>query len=604
MTRKCGFRLLTATLLLLVAPLTQAAPVPETQTALDQVPATAPLVFHLSGIERTKDRVLALMNNALPDQAPMVAEFLNKALKEGFDGRSLRGVPKDGHVFLAFLEMPRDFSGPPKAGLIVAVEDYAKFRDALLKDEERKSLEVNKEGGYESTAINGETIFFINKKTYAVITPTKEAASDFAKSYNGLGGKLSKELTDKLLGHDFGVYLSMDVFNKDYAEQIKTAKEAVNDQFLKQLEDSGAVDKSMIDLYKNMIQTTFQAVEDSQGALATVDFQSTGLALHVQSELRANTPTAVLLKGSKPVAFADLDKFPADHAYYTAMKLSPAVFKSMGALAYGVTTGEDDKGAKEVKAAIDELMKAGPQEHVQSFGFPYAALTVQHYEDAAKAADAQLKLMEALQPGVAYRSMVLKDKAVLKRKAEKYHGFDLAEIRMKPDLEKMVEKADRRGALPEAAKKDMADMFKKLFGETVTSWVGTDGVAVYTVAAKDWKTAEKALDDYFAGKNTVGSEAGYKVVRKGMPAEATLYTLIDPIRFGGFMADFLKMGFGAAHLPPNWPALPATQKATFFGVAVSLKPERGALDLFFSADAVQETYKAFVKPLMPGGAAF
>jgi hypothetical protein len=131
---------------------------------------------------------------------------------------------------------------------------------------------------------------------------------------------------------------------------------------------------------------------------------------------------------------------------------------------------------------------------------------------------------------------------------------------------------------------------------------------VYTVVAADWKSAQKALDEYFAGKDVVGSEPGYKLVRKELPAEATVYGLLDPVAFGSFMAEFLKIGLAAGGaavpVPANWPALPAKHKSSYFGLAVALQPERGGLDLFFSADAVNESYKAFVKPFMGRGVPF
>ncbi len=358
------------------------------------MPATAPLVHHLNGNERTKDRFITLLQKALPDYSDLVATYLNNAVKDGIEGRKLQGVPRDGHIFLAFTEMPRGGAETLKAALIVSVDDYAKFRDGLLKPEEAKELKMDKEAGYESVTIAGETLYFLNKKSYAVVAVNKEVAEAFAKPFKGLDGKISKEQSAKLLGHDLGVYLNMDVFNKDYAEQIKAAKEAMSAQALEQLEAQGGLEKWQIDLVKGLAETTFQAVEDSGGVLVTVDFRATGLLFHIESELRPNTPTAVLLKGSKPVSFADLDKLPAGQAYYSAMQLSPSLLKNLGPLVFGVT-GADGKEAKEIKAALDDLVKAGPLERVDAVTYPFASIQVMHYTDGAKALEANLKLTEA-----------------------------------------------------------------------------------------------------------------------------------------------------------------------------------------------------------------
>jgi hypothetical protein len=291
------------------------------------------------------------------------------------------------------------------------------------------------------------------------------------------------------------------------------------------------------------------------------------------------------------------------------MKLSPSLLKTMGPLAFGVAGDADGKAAKAVQAAVDDLVKAGPQERVETMTYPFAMVQVIKFADGAKAVEAQLKLAEALQPGASYQSLVLKEKPVVKRKDQKYRDHEMAAVRMVPDADALVERSDPTGQLPAATKKDMADLFKKLMGESVHYWVGTDGKAVFTVVAADWKSAQKALDEYFGGKEVLGAEAGYQLVRKELPAEATVYGIMDPVVYGGFIADFFKVGFAAAgqgvfKLPPNWPALPAKHKSSYFGLSVMLRPERGGLDLFFSADGVNEVYKAFVKPFMGGGVPF
>jgi hypothetical protein len=294
--------------------------------------------------------------------------------------------------------------------------------------------------------------------------------------------------------------------------------------------------------------------------------------------------------------------------YYMAMKLSPSVLKTVGPLAFSVAGETDGKAGKEIRAAVDDLIKAGPQERLDTAAFPMAMVQVIKFKDGAKAVEAQLRLQEALPPGTSYQSVILKEKVVVKRKDQKYRDFDMAAVRMVPDVEALIEKSDPAGNLPAAAKKDLADLYKKMVGETVNSWVGTDGKAVYTVAAADWKSAQKALDEYFGGKEVVGAEPGYKLARKELPAEATVYALLDPMAFGSFMAEFIKVGIAAAGpglpVPANWPAMPTNHKSSYVGLAVTLQPGRGGLDLFFSADAVNETYKAFVKPFMVGGVPF
>src|SRR5262249_29026739 len=176
------------------------------------------------------------------------------------------------------------------------VKDYAKFRDRVLDADQRKALRKGENGVEEVPLPGGDPLYFLDRKGWAVVAPDKETIETFAKDYKGVDGRMSKEQAAKLLDSDIGLYLSMDVFNKDYAEQIKAARKAVDDQFLPQLESAGALDKATLKVYKAMIQGAFQGVEDSRGILLTVEFRPAGLAIHVQTELRPGTPTAKTLK--------------------------------------------------------------------------------------------------------------------------------------------------------------------------------------------------------------------------------------------------------------------------------------------------------------------
>ena len=59
------------------------------------IPAGSPIVVHIHGLERTKDRLLTLISNAVPDLAPMLKGPVDEFFKSGFDGRQLKGLPKE-----------------------------------------------------------------------------------------------------------------------------------------------------------------------------------------------------------------------------------------------------------------------------------------------------------------------------------------------------------------------------------------------------------------------------------------------------------------------------------------------------------------------------
>src|SRR5437868_3334075 len=262
--------------LLLAAPAARPAPVPGERGGLDQVPATAPLVIHVRGAEGTKDRITALVKNALPELAPHVENQLQAWWKDGIDGRKLRGLAKDGPIFVAFTEMPKPGAERPPMAVIAAVTSYTEFRDGFLKEDERKGLKEVAKGIEMAAEPNGrDNIYFVNKKDYVVLTPTEEIAKAFVKKQAGLDGRLSKELAGKLLAADVGVYLAMDAFNKDYADQIKQAKEAIDGVRTQAEENVGKSQKSSIDLARKALGPIFQAVQDSQGIRVTREFRPT-----------------------------------------------------------------------------------------------------------------------------------------------------------------------------------------------------------------------------------------------------------------------------------------------------------------------------------------
>ena len=269
--------------LLAAASVAPAAPVPEENSPLAIVPASAPIVAYVHGVEATKDRLIVTIKKSLPEFGDIVESTLNNYWKEGTpDGRKLRGLVKNGPVFAVFTELPKG-GGEPKMAIILAVTKYSEFRDNVLTEEERKS--IKSESGIDSaTLATGEPIFFVDKKEYAVVTPAKDVAEAFTKKQKGLDGRISKEQAAKLLASDAGFFVNMEDVNKEYAEQIKSAKEDAV-QRLKSIADT--VEKSQrgsLQLLEKMIDPAFQALEDSRGFLFTVEFRPAGFAIHLQTD--------------------------------------------------------------------------------------------------------------------------------------------------------------------------------------------------------------------------------------------------------------------------------------------------------------------------------
>src|SRR2546421_674960 len=84
-----------------------------------------------------------LIENAVPDLAPMVQQEIENRLRGSLEGREVKGLPKDGSIFVAFMELPDPQGTPPKVAFILRVAKYTDFRDGLLKDDERKEVKAD-----------------------------------------------------------------------------------------------------------------------------------------------------------------------------------------------------------------------------------------------------------------------------------------------------------------------------------------------------------------------------------------------------------------------------------------------------------------------------
>ena len=411
MTRKRWWHALALPLTMVLAVRGAAAPLPEDKSALAQVPATAPLVVYVHGVEGSVGRFVTFAKKALPEVGGIAEVAFKNFLENGIGDRKLRGLVKEGPIFVAFTEMPKE-GEEPKFAVILAVTDYKAFRDGILTDDERKTLKPNAKG-YESATYDEKAVYLIDRKGYAVVTHDEKTAVAFTKKPVGIDTKISKDQTARLLAADVGVYLSMDVINKDYAEQIKAAREEI-DGFLKAAEDGVAKNqRGLVEAARNLAGPVFQAVEDSKDVVFSLEFRPTALVMHVESEIRPNTKTTALLKPFKPVAFSELDRAPTGQVTYSAMTANAEFLKLLGPLTLGAVTDPGSKEAKAIKAGMEQLIKAGPGTRVDTAGLPLNGVQTWQFADPAAALAAQEKILDSLVKGDTILGGMLKEKAPL-----------------------------------------------------------------------------------------------------------------------------------------------------------------------------------------------
>jgi hypothetical protein len=525
-----------------------AAPAPAAEESpLAQIPGKAPIVISLHGFERTKNRLLAMIKEAVADLGPVVQAGADKVLNDALAGRQLKGLKPDGPIFLIFPSLPGVDGLEPKMALIVRVTDYKTFRDGFLKEEERKTVKLDKQAGYEVATFEKETIYLIQRKDYAVVAHHKDVARELAKRDQGKGldTTLDKDLAKKLLAADLAAYVDMAQVNKLYGLFIALGQ-AGFDKWIKEAPDNGSLDlsKEKIEIIKTMVGGVFQAVKDSRSLLVTVDFHPQGVAFKTQVGFAKDSKANQFLKTMKPSALAGLDTLPAGLASYTAVEFGPDGYKAFHPLTLlGSSSGkENDKGQnKEFQEALNELLAAKPQWMISSSRLQLGkgGLQIWQYGDPAKGMAAQLKYYKSLKEGATFQFAPLKGDTVIKMNAQSYRDAKLHSVRMKWDLEKFSQNLPGIG--------DTAEAIKKLTGDGITLWFGNvDKLSqngdrtpkikspvpvLVQVWAKDWQAARKYLDQYFEKQKTIAGTKGFVRARSHLPREATLVSLTDVSQF-------------------------------------------------------------------------
>jgi hypothetical protein len=574
-----------------------AAPVPSAgdgaAAALAAVPAQAPIVVHVRGVERTKERMGTFLKSAVPDFGPTATAQLDAMIQNVMQGRKLEGLEKDGPVFVALLELPGlGGGGEPPMAVIARVTGYAAFRDGLLTEDERKGMK--KESGYDRADLNGQETYFVDRQGFAVVTTSKDAAVMIAKKPAGLDTKLSGDLAKQFLDNDLSLYVNLAAVNKEYGDQIQAGR-----QFFESIMDSaGGTDKNSIEYVKMIYGGVFQAIADGRAFLAAADFRPEGFNLHFQLQVGPDTKTNTLLKGQEPSALEPLGTMPAGLTSYTATRLSGDALKAMAPILFGAAGGDDKEAKEKVEAAVKQLVAAGNTGSFSASNVPPAGVQLQVFNDPAKAVSAMLNLFRAMGEGGSFQNAYIKGKPEIKEDAQEHKGFKLNSIHITWDLDKFADAVPGGGDAAKAA-------IKKLIGEELRLWFGTDGKRVVTVTAKSWEAAQKRLDTFLAGDKTLAKDPAFDATRKHLPAEASLLMLADAGRFTHAMVDYMLSLFKAMpnQLPFNLPdQVPDVKtKTSFLGFAVVLRPESGGFDLFVPTTAVQEMRKVLM-PLFQGGA--
>ncbi len=559
-----------------LATATPAAPVTpgSTESPLAVVPAKAPIVVHVRGLERVRGRLTAMLKEAVPDVADefvksIDAGFGNTPVGAALANRNLSGLDKNGSVFVALLELPTPEVETPPVAVIAKVSKYAEFRDGLLTADEKKTLQTDP-AGFEKAEVMGGNLYLLDRGGYAAVTMSKDVAALLAKKGDGLDTRLKPELAKKVVENDVAVFVNVGAVAKTYADQIKQGRDFAG----MMIEQAAAQAGNLPEGTKKVVESTFQVLEDGKDFVLAFDFRPDGLDAQLHLTVGADTATSKAMKDSRPGKTDEIGTLPAGFIGYMATRPAP------GSVSPGMSAGKDNKV---LEAAVKELNEAGNSLGLTGADFPSPSLSVAVFKDAQKALAANLKVFEAMTGDGAMQMAPVKGKPEIKPDAETYKGIKFTSVRLVWDFEKMA--ASGGDALK--------DELKKMLGEDQKAWLGVQGDKLITVTAKDFAAAKAILDKFLAGTATLGSDPAYAATRKQLPEAATSLIVLDAGRFaqtaGDYMLKMIKTS-PAGGLLPNVPdgIKPIAGKPAYIGMVLALRPEYATFDLFLPVTGVKE----------------
>jgi hypothetical protein len=300
----------------------------------------------------------------------------------------------------------------------------------------------------------------------------------------------------------------------------------------------------------------------------------------------------------KPSRLPDLNMLPGGLVSYTGMEFSPEMYKAFQSLGQLITSGksEDKNQAKALQEALAEFEAAQPKTMLAASMLEVGrgGLQVWRYGNPDRGIAAHLKYFQAMKEGAVYQFVPVKGDPEIKMNAETYRDGKLHSVQLKWDLAKLSMAFPNAGDGP-------AEAFRRLTGEGIRLWFGNVDKQTVQVWAKDWKTARKYLDQYFARQKLIGAKRnkGFALARANLAREVTYMNLTDMPLFAQFYGDFLYDVMKSFTKLPEKPPAPAKKNVgSFLGLSLTLKPCEGRFDLWVPAKATGDI-RRIVEMLTP-----
>ncbi len=288
-------------------------------------PANAPIVVQINGLQATR-----------PSQHPAQIGTPRRCRRNRQANRrrsrhALRRAQAQRHPE-RWPHLPRRsrcralFNNQFPISVLVPVSSYKEFRDTFLTADEKKTIDVGKNGIDEARLTffgNEHTVYMTDLKEYVAISPDKATTETYTQKYTkAVSTDLTPELAKTVVASDLSVYVNFAEINKLYGEQIRQFKGFIDLAFMARRAIPG-MSKKQIESLKVVMKSLFQAVEDSQAIVLGLEVRAEGVNLRLQAAIRRRHRNRKTGEGGVSAPLDNVSKLPAGLRQYSGSKFSP-----------------------------------------------------------------------------------------------------------------------------------------------------------------------------------------------------------------------------------------------------------------------------------------
>ncbi len=522
------------------------APVAAGAGWLKAVPANVDVAVRIRGVDATHADLMAMLKVMSPTLAERAEQGLTSPLAQ-FRQKFGEAAARTPWVGLIRAAAP-DGEGRPPFAILVLNDDYPGVLKAIGGG---KDPEIKHQGGYDAFKNpDGEGLrYTVKGPGFVALGPDQALIAAIARpGEKTLDKALTPALTKQFLAGDVGVYVSASTLVARYSDQIDQARQAIMGALDKAGQQAG--NAGTMNTAKEMYGALFDSLKDAEALTISVDVAAEGLSL--AGVLTVKPDTALAKAGTQAASgtAADLAGLPPDASFYVYMNMDASTVDRLQGMSIRMMN-PGGKPTPDQAKALALFGEVGRVETIGSITFDggLRGMYVTHVADPKKYIAASQASIQALKGGEG-PSSGFKD-VKIESNGENYQGLTFSHIIATFDFDKLAQLNPNNPAAAAAVK----SMFG---GETMNSWLGTDGQRVFQVTAPTWNDVKAQIDTFLKGNAGIGTVAGFKSVRSRLPEQANLVVLVSAqglVRMSQFAATHNKPDLKAPGDLPKEPVL-------------------------------------------------